>query len=366
MRSSKGFRLARRWALGFTLWLAPAHVEANEAPARAVNDLPPRVALAVVGSQSKLGLLEVRLASWFRWQPTELSVRRADEVDAHEVLSPIGEAGVRVWLVPHGPDTARLFFTVVERSGSMPRYLVRDVTLDGGFDELGVEQVAQVIYLSSTALWAGTLESSREEVELRLDRKPASPPPPGARESAPKSQPATLESLLGFEYTLRSAGDEGTSHGPAATLGVNHPIGEQAIGARAQAGLIFPHSVEKRGIALDLRGASFYLGALLSQPAFERLSAVTELGLGLDVVRYRVDAITDPTLVAARSETETRPFVRLRAGLTRSISHVTAGIAAGASIQLLETHYDVLDQGRRQRWLTPWQLQPELAGSVTW
>jgi hypothetical protein len=366
MRRSEGFRLARRWALGFTLLLAPAHVEANEAPAPVVNKLPPRVTLAVVGSASKLGLLEVRLASWFRFQPTKLTVRRADAVDAHEVLSPVGEADVRVWLVPRGSDTHRLFFTVIERVGSMPRYLVRDVTLDGGFDELGVEQVAQVIYLSSAALWAGTLESSREEVELRLDREPAAPPPPVAPESAPKSAPATLDNVLGFEYTLRFAGDEGTSHGPAATLGVTLPIGEQAIGARVQAGLILPDSIEKRGIALNLRGASFSLAALLSQPVFERVSAAAELGLGLDVVRYRVDAITDPTLIAARSETESRPFVRLRAGLIRNVGHVRLGIAAGTAIQLLRTHYDVIDEGRRQPWLTPWRVQPELAGSVTW
>ena len=48
--------------------------------------------------------------------------------------------------------------------------------LENGLDELGIEQVAQIVYLSSLALWAGDLESPRFQlrgVEVPAERAPS-------------------------------------------------------------------------------------------------------------------------------------------------------------------------------------------------
>ncbi|HEY3498477.1 MAG TPA: hypothetical protein VGK73_27490 [Polyangiaceae bacterium] len=359
-------RLARGAALGIAVLSSVSRARAQaEAVDASVEPraAPPRVAVASVGQMPGLEALEVRLRSWFGPESTELSVRRLDALDPNEVLSPSGEAGVRVFLVQRSPDTVRLFFTVIEQNQASPRYLVRDVTLDGGLDELGIEQVTQVIYLSSSALWSGVVESPRQEVEQRLapERAPAPPPKPAAR---PSERAPRLRGVLGFEYAFRFAGEEGVTHGPAAVLGLGRSHGALALGTRLSAALILPHTSESQAVTLDLRGASFALGAFLSGRVLDRTSAIAEVGLGLDVVRYRVEALADPTLVAGQSEREVRPFLRLRLGLAEEFGPLKVGVAAGACVQFLRTHYDIVEESGNEELFSVWPVQPEIAASI--
>src|SRR6201999_2079048 len=54
------------------------------------------------------------------------------------------------------------------------RYLLRDLTLEHGLDEVGSEELAQAVHLSTVALLEGQLSTTREQVERSLqDAAPA-------------------------------------------------------------------------------------------------------------------------------------------------------------------------------------------------
>jgi hypothetical protein len=328
---------------------------------------PPRVDVAIVGSMPGGDALGSRVESWFAAQPTTVSVRSMPLLAAGEVLGARELTGVKVWVVLRSPSVARLFFAVAETEAGTPRYLVRDVTLDGGLDELGMEQVTQVIYVSALALWSGTLQSSRQDVERGLAPDPAPHRPATARpEAAPARSRAGFSSAIGVGYSARFAGEEGTTHAPSATFGVQHPVGRLTIGGRFEAALLLPHRAQENGLTLDLHGVSFAAGALLLGELFDGTSGSVELGAGFDVVNFEALSIDDPTLRAEADETESRPFVRVRSGVVRALGPVSLGVGAGLSIQLFRTHYDAEDGAKRSELLAPWLLQPELDASVTW
>jgi len=360
-----------RWArlLVLTLGLvARSQTALGDEPAdAALNAVPPRVDVAIVGRVPGGDALGTRVQSWFAAQPTAVSVRAAPVLATEEVLAKREWTGVKVWVVLRSSSAARLFFAVAGSDEGTPRYLVRDVTLAGGLDELGMEQVTQVIYLSALALWTGTQQSSRQDVERGLAQeqtvdRPETPPPVSRRVSSN----AGFSSVLGAGYFARFAGDEGTTHALSTSLGVGHPVGRFMVLGRVEAALLLPHRASANGLTLDLRGASFAAGALLVHELFDRTWGAVELGAGADVVNYRALAVDDPALQVDADETEARPFLRLRAGAARALGPVSLGVGAGVALQLLRTHYDAVDGANRSEIFAPWPVQPELHASATW
>lgn len=381
MRRVPSFRVVRVAALLFATFarLSLARAEVSEpASAQAPALRPARVRIALVGDADGLTALEARIESWFRPQLTELIVTREKALAANDVLSPADESLVGVWVVPRSATSVRLFFTVVAKPGSVPRYLVRDVNLDGGLDELGMEQITQMIYLSTSALWAGLVESPRSEVEEQLAPEPPAPSepmaplaPPAEEQPTPRAAPpsATSPALhvsLGFEYFARFAGNEGVTHGPAALLGLSVPLGSFSARGAVQAALLVPHEASTEGVAVDLQGASFALGATLLHPVLGKTFASAELAFGLDVINYAVSIPEDPTLVAQDSATEARPFLRLRVGFGYHVGPLGLSAGVGPVVQLLRTHYDVVEDGVRSELFAPWLVQPELFASAIW
>src|SRR5512144_2204900 len=100
----------------------------------------PHVEITIIGGRDRADLVEERVTSWFRGEP--VSTARTDTVDARSVLTGEGRAGVQIWVVLTDATVAQVFFTVRERDNGTPRYLVTDVALTSGLDELGIEQVA--------------------------------------------------------------------------------------------------------------------------------------------------------------------------------------------------------------------------------
>jgi len=189
-------------------------------------------------------------------------------------------------------------------------------------------------------------------------------PPP--RATPPRAAPAALQVSLGFEYFARFAGDEGVTHGPAALRGLSAPLGSFSARGAVQAALLVPHQASAEGVSVDLQGASFALGASLSHPVLGKTFAAAELAFGLDVMSYAVSIPDDPTLVPQDSATEARPFLRLRVGFGYDVGPLGLSAGVGPVVQLLRTHYDVVEDGVRSELFAPWQVQPELFASAIW
>jgi hypothetical protein len=266
----------------------------------------------------------------------------------------------------------RLFFAVEDRAREIPRYLVHDVALDRGLDELGMEQLAQVVYLSAMALWAGNVESSRRDVEEGLRPPLAAPPPtPTAPPTAP---PLTIKPpqgwrhgiRVGLDYIVRFRGDEGLTEGPGASVGVLWSEGASELGGRLHAELSLPHHPAKSGVEIDVFGGTFRLGLTMGHRASNRIWVTGEVGPGLDVVRYQTSSIANRSLQPTPGALSIRPLSYASVGVRADLGFASLSCSALVAVQLVRTHYDISENGLRSELLVPWLVQPGFSASVSW
>jgi hypothetical protein len=330
---------------------------------------PPLIELALVGELPESEALSTRILSWFRGLPTLTSVSRLHDLEPNAVFRARERPGVGVWALSRSPALLRLFFAV-EGVGDRPRYLVRDVTLESGLDEVGMERVAQLVYLSALALWSGQAESTRRDVELGLGvSEPAVAPPPSSPAAAPlqaAGRPRRQRLVIGFEYIGRYAGPAGLSHGPGATLGLALPAAGFSWGPRLHAQLLLPHREDAQSVELELRGSSFALGLVTAFAVGARDFVQAEVGAGLDAVRFRVVSVPESSFVANTSTLDFQPYTYVSAGVETEVGFVRVGAAALLALALVRTHYDVAEENARREVLVPWLLQPGFGLRATW
>jgi hypothetical protein len=339
----------------------------------------PSVELAIVGASSDADLVEDRVASWFHGQGIVARAARLPSLEPSTILAPTDRVGVRVWIVLGEPKSAQVFFVVQERAGQGPRYLVNNVALDNGLDELGVEQLAQVVYFSSVALWAGNVESSRSDVEQELAHRsaagapaprgavvaPPAPPLSPSREARAREPGNRTSVRVGAEYAAILTGAEGVAQTVGATVSV---VGQRFTleqGARLRAAIVLPRHATKSGVELDLRGMSFGLGFISARKVADRTWIPAELGLGIDLLRYRTGTV-DTSYQAAPGGLDARPIAYGRWGVRVDLGAVRIGVDALVNIQLVRTRYEISAGGERAAILVPWVVQPGLSAGASW
>jgi hypothetical protein len=343
-------------------------------PARADTPLP-RVEIALAGSTPNS--LGDRISSWFHRPTTLAPTQHVPSLDPATIFARTENAGVRVWIATE-PGVARLVFVVQEHVDEEPRFLVREVTLDNGLDELGVEKLAQVVYLSALGLWAGNLESTRSEVEQAIGARPP-PPPPTVNEEPPPPPfviadehehiplpvPRTFAVRVGAEYDLSFSGDAGTTHAVAAAFDAMSLASDRELGGRMRAALLFPHEVEKSGTALDLRGLRFDAGGVVAKRISAKLWIPAELGASVATVMYRTGAVATG-FKAKSGATDIEPLIYGRGGVRYELGAVRVGVEALLTMHVLRTHYDVSENGHRTALVTPWPVEPGISAVAAW
>ncbi len=374
MRSLRRYLLAARVAGVLVLTMAAAGADEPPPPTsqgleQAKDNGPiPRIDLAMVGMVGNGDALSGRVLSFFAGGSTETHSTRLATLDANAVFRSAEFAGVRVWISMPTPTVARLVFAVQESESDPPRFLVNEVTLAGGLDEVGQENLAQVVYLSAQALWAGTLETSQKEVEERLARSWRQPAP--SAKPQPKPEPAPAEPPrplldVGVEYVLRYQGEEGLAHGPGAMIGAGLSLGDFRPGARLHLGVALPRTAAQDELSLELAGGSVRVGAAASWRVSPSVWISLEAGPGLDVVRYS-PKFTDPAVAPEESRWDFRPFIHAGADVRWSLAGVSLTIGGFVAVQLQRTHYDITTDGVRQEVLVPAMLQPGIAVGIVW
>lgn len=112
--------------------------------------------------------------------------------------------------------------------------LVGDLRLDAGFDEIGSEHIAEVLHSSTLAFLEGEAVSARGDVERTLSDEPsasAAGPSVATRSASPAARPSDAVGRRtprgvdtrrrwggGLGYGVSCRGDEGTWHGPRASV----------------------------------------------------------------------------------------------------------------------------------------------------
>lgn len=369
-------------ALGAVL-LAARAAAADDASSEVGAQSMPELTLVMVDGEAVAppASLEARILSWFSTEPVKLGAERRAQLDSARVLRGPETPGVAVWLLPRSTSQVRLFFAVRDSAQGAVRYLMTDVPLEHGFDELGLEQVAQVAYLSAKALWEGRLESSRSQVEQGLSEHaepvkaeqpapgPAATPTPlaPARQPAVKAErSANLAPRTGIFYGLRARGDEGAAHGPGATFALVAQRSQQLFGGRLRAQLLLPHDSERRDIELALRGYALSVGPWLERRVRERVWVGAELSAGVDVIRFAASARDDSSWQTSAPEWELRPLLAASAGVHTELGFVHVGVVAQVAVQLLKTSYEVTEPAGSSELFRPWLVQPGCALELSW
>ncbi len=336
--------------------------------------------MVLVGSIGEDPAFTRRVTSWFDPERYRVAVRRIPRLDPSSILSPRRDGAVYVWVLLWDPHHARLYFACASGSRSEPpTYLWRDLALPAGLDEVGAENIAQVLHLSTVALLEGQAGNQREEVERALreeptaaaraepsaepstgpsaepSAKPSAEPPTSPRRApaersaqrgagAPERAPRLgVELGLGYGASLR--GDEGLWHGPRVSSALQGPSG---WGLRAAVESALPTRRDLGPLALEFSGALVTFTGSYRRALGRSVALEWSAGPGVEVVHYRPTRSLEPTVTAGSGDTEARPGVV--AGMSGVFRPSSPRIAVNAQglVPLERTHYDVVTGEERR------------------
>ena len=329
--------------------------------------------------------LDAKIASWFASQRARYASGRLERLDADRLLG-IETPGVHVFVTEVEPRLYRIYFAF--REGAARRFLVRDIALPSGLDEVGMENAAQVIFSASLALSEGREDTPAESVSAALGSSaaedstlavPSSAPPkiepPPRREQlppltnslAPAQKKKRWYLVTNLGYAARYRGPEGFAHGPQLGVGVARRAGPlRELGIRMSATLLLPVTLHAHGIDLELRGISSTIEPWIELGPLGKLRLLASVGAGVEFVSAEPH-VSDPSRVAAsRGTTTVDPFALARLGVYTRLGHVSLGLAIDLTFQAVLRHYDIIDAGQTRPEFEAWRAQPGLSIQALW
>jgi len=287
------------------------------------------VQVSLVGRAGSDRTLANRISSWFDQKQFRVITTTIPRMQAERVLAPEAPGTLYVWVSLKGNHGARLYFATTPNSTRKSVFLVRELPLTDGLDELGAERIGQVLHLSTVAIVDGQVQSQRNLVERKLREEEAKPGAAdsllfttstlptregaAASERPPPAEPFARKLEIGVGYGLSLRGDEGVWHGPRLSLAYRwtRPLTVGAILRSA-----FPTSNDVEGVTLSVKamGAAAFVGWRALEISWA--SVVVYAGPGLEVVQYHPTRTRDPDLTLLPSQTETRPNLLAGASLS--------------------------------------------------
>jgi hypothetical protein len=286
-----------------------------------------------------------------RWLPIE----RIDETQVLRRPRERGTIPARAWIDCTRSDRVRLYFA----NWDTERFLVRDVPLPNGWDELARESLAQLIDSSMTAL--ATDESagmSQTEMASALGTAPS----PGG-----DAAPAWSVAWGAFYAVQAFAPEQLIEHGPGLTAAFGPRAGRWRPSAWISTQYQLPESIGTSLIGVRLDTIALRAGIRLTRELSDRVAIAVQLGAGGDVVHIapRQGSSARASLSPERFSWEYDAELGLSATVrvNRSIE-LWAAMLADADLGM--RHYDVVVDGSTVRALTPWWVRPGVSVGVTW
>jgi hypothetical protein len=278
-----------------------------------------------------------------------------------------------VWIVMQHPQQVRLVFA----DPLIQRFLVRDIPLPQGLDDLGRETVAQVVESSMLSLREGSVGMSRSEVKTvfapsssssvestpSASRWRASPDAPAPAEAAPRH----FRARFGVNYQAVLTGrDFGPEHGPGVAVGLEYLRAKDSFIALGAFEWRFEKEHRDAEFKLTVQNNLAWLLLGWRKPTPDS-AVVVLVGPGLQLSRVR------PTLIvndAAASTTDhlvhVTPWVRLAAGLESDRSGFALQVLGKLDVSAYKTHYDIARDGTSVPLASTWVAQPGIVVSVFW
>jgi hypothetical protein len=304
--------------------------------------------------------------------PKALRWLRAPRFDSNELTRENRENTavlIRCWLDFSEPDRARLYFA--DRDAA--RFLIRDLELSGGLDELGREALSQALELSIRAL----LEDREAGLTREEARSLLTPPPKSATAETitPKSDTPPLppravrRGLAGsvFWQLGKHSSELGWTHGPGVALAYQAPVarlrGELWLSGQYQ----LEQSYQSDRVGVSLSSVALRTGAELTWPFDPKWFVGARLGGGLDLTHFTPEVGSgdgSAALTPARSMTLPMLSSALLLG-TELSSRLRLTLGALADVALTRAHYDFQEDGERKRAVDTWPVRPGLALGLT-
>lgn len=302
--------------------------------------------------------------------------QRAEHFDPQSLLAePDGDTRVRVFITLPSRDLARLYI----RGPHGQRFLLRELTLRNGLDELGRESIAHVIATSTHALLHSTAGIDRAAVRADLSRQGVVEPTVAtvatvATDTSSRDQATHASSRptsIGVELGLRDVvGWSGKALGPRWGAGLELGVRESfsdALSFRQR--LVFEHSAQQ---SLDLPELLAFVGASAVRIGQDvALSAGVHrasigVAAGVDVLRLTPKRARDRSWALAKPYTEILPMLRGELRYDLALSSVFAALSVFVDVTLSELRLQVRDGAQLRNVAHVPQVMPGIALSLGW
>ncbi len=249
------------------------------------------------------------------------------------------------------------------------RYLVRDIPLRHGLDDLACETVVTVIESAVEALREGSaIGVSRTEARalVTLTPRPRSPPPPPVpRRSSPQR---TIRAAAGVHYEGVAIGAPvPVAQGPGVSLILASQRRTLRPAAWLSASGHLPVTYPGGPIGVTLTTGTLRLLPALETSFGSRVTARLGIGAGADVT------YVEPMASSASATLQPRHFGAVavaRAALGVDVllgASVWLSMGVACDVDVTANHYDILVGGtKRTEVVAPWVAQPVMLLGVTW
>jgi hypothetical protein len=368
-------RTLRFAAASLVVATALAHGVRAEPPPerRAPGARDERARVVLIGEAGKSEDLKSVLSELLERRGIAVEYEERPRFSSKALLAESTDARVWVFVSQPGPHVAKLYF----RGPAGERFLLRQLALKNGLDEIGRELIGQVVETSTVALLRSNAGVSREEARAGMSEEEATEAP---GDSEPLIEPAKPEAASTnetagrrgrFEWDLDARGSLKWS---GRDLGFDHALGlEAAFGARlGRSGFVrgrvtfeygFGQSIEAEGVEATVRATGLRAGVDVGTKTGINAFSIGALG-GADFRTISPVASTSPSLQLEATSRSAVPVLRLEARYELSVGafRATAGLFADASLS--DTSYDVRDAGGEHAVAAPWRVSPGAAITI--
>jgi hypothetical protein len=366
---------------GLCLCFALAGVVATAAPLRAepravaaAEPVASQAVVVLVGAAGRDPELQALLRELLERRGVHTRISEQNGFGREELLRAATPAsGVFVFIVPELAGNVGLYF----RAPDGERFLLRNVLLRAGFDDVGRELVGQVVETAVASLLHTGDGLTREQAQLALSSdQPTSAPlakanrvevPAGtvaraARKPAVAPSPprpsTILEGWFALRYGAVALGTElGVAHGPGLELGLGvkrHLL----LRSRLTFERDFPQSFETSRIAAKLTRLRLRVTADAGLPLTGEQLLLVSLGIGQDRLDVKPTAPAGSSVAPAAAFQDQAPVAHGELRYEASLARFRLAVALGADASLVETHYDLAHPTERERVVRPWLVRP--------
>lgn len=292
----------------------------------------------------------------------------ADAFDSERLLAePDADGRVYVFVTVPAPEQARLYL----RGPRGRRFLLRELALRAGLDELGCESIAQVVASATQALLHSGAGIEREELRASLAREqPPAPPALPPAPVAPAPLPAAEKTALSFALSARaSAAYSGAAlrarWGGGAELALAQHLRPLIVRER----LVFEQYAAQTLDSDELRAEVRYSALRLSVDlggARGPHALFGGLGAGVDLVAVDPERAPDDSWNLSKKHLDALPMLRAELRYERSFSWLLLSVSAYADVVLGDNRFKLQDGASERSVAHPWHVLPGLALGLGW